>query len=125
MTHPYLRGHDNASAPEALYAREVAYVSGALLMIERDLFHSLNGFDELFAPAYFEDTDLCVRAIQSGRRVVYQHRVPSQYILRMLPRQSVRRLNGLLDTNGKRFEPTPVLAIQLRSTANRNSWSET
>ena len=74
LTHPYMRGHKDASAPEALFMREVGYVSGALLMIERDLFDHLDGFDDIFAPAYFEDTDLCLRCAQLGRRVVYQPR---------------------------------------------------
>ena len=74
VTHPYLRGEKNASAPEALYAREVGYVSGAAMMIDRSLFETLGGFDAAFDPAYFEDTDLCVRAQRLGRSVVYQPR---------------------------------------------------
>ena len=74
VTHPYLRGCTNPSLPEAMFAREVGYVSGAALMIPRDLFESLDGFDNAFAPAYFEDTDLCLRCAQLGRRVVYQPR---------------------------------------------------
>ena len=74
VTHPYLRGSDDASAPEAVFARETGYVSGAALMIERQLFKQLRGFDDAFAPAYFEDTDLCLRVARSGRRIVYQPR---------------------------------------------------
>ncbi len=74
LTHPYLRASQDASAPEALFVRDVGYVSGAVLMIERSLFEALNGFDPLFAPAYFEDADLCLRCAQRGRRVVYQPR---------------------------------------------------
>lgn len=74
LTHPYLRGLSDPSAPEALFAREVGYVSGAALMIERDLFERLAGFDDAFAPAYYEDTDLCLRCAQLGRRIIYQPR---------------------------------------------------
>jgi glycosyltransferase involved in cell wall biosynthesis len=38
------------------------------------LFKSLGGFDEKFAPAYYEDTDLAFRIRQKGMRVVYQPR---------------------------------------------------
>lgn len=74
ITHPYGRGNTNPLLPEGMFQREVSYVSGAVLMVERTLFNELDGFDDLFAPAYFEDTDLCVRCHQAGRRVIYQPR---------------------------------------------------
>ena len=40
------------------YVREVDYCSGAALLVPRGLFARLGGFDALYAPAYFEDTDL-------------------------------------------------------------------
>ncbi|MFO1151917.1 MAG: glycosyltransferase [Alsobacter sp.] len=58
--------------PRYMYLRDVDYVSGAALMIRTTLFRQLNGFDELFAPAYYEDTDLCFRVRQAGLRVVVQ-----------------------------------------------------
>lgn len=54
------------------YPRDVDYVSGASIMLRRDLFESLNGFDEAFAPAYYEDTDLAFRIRASGLRVVFE-----------------------------------------------------
>lgn len=74
ITHPYLRGTPDPFAPEAGFTREVGYVSGAVLMVERALFQTLGGFDDAYAPAYFEDTDLCVRCHQAGRGVIYQAR---------------------------------------------------
>lgn len=74
ITHPYGRGNTNPLLPEGAFQREVSYVSGAVLMVERALFNDLGGFDDIFAPAYFEDTDLCVRCHQAGRRVIYQPR---------------------------------------------------
>lgn len=74
LTHPMGRGLPDPFAPEHAALRDVGYVSGALLMIERALFDELGGFDDLFAPAYFEDTDLCLRCHQAGRRVLYQPR---------------------------------------------------
>lgn len=74
ITHPYGRGCTDPFIPECSFQREAAYVSGALLLIETTLFRELGGFDDMFAPAYFEDADLCVRARQAGRRVVYQPR---------------------------------------------------
>ncbi|GJD96613.1 glycosyltransferase [Methylobacterium iners] len=74
VTHPNFRGVPDPFAPEASFTRDAGYVSGAVLMIERALFQALDGFDDAYAPAYFEDTDLCVRCHQAGRRVIYQAR---------------------------------------------------
>ena len=41
------------------------YVSGAALLVPRDVFAELGGFDESFF-MYYEDIDLCVRANHSG-----------------------------------------------------------
>lgn len=65
------RGAD-ADAPQFNYLRNVDYVSGAALMIRAGLFAELGGFDDHFAPAYYEDTDLCFRARAAGWRVVLQ-----------------------------------------------------
>lgn len=65
------RGQD-PEAPAFGHLREVDYVSGAALMIPAPLCRALGGFDEHFAPAYYEDTDLCFRVRQAGRRVVVQ-----------------------------------------------------
>lgn len=66
----YLRDQD-PKCPEANYVRSVDFCSGAFLMVRTDLLRNLNGFLEDYAPAYFEETDLCVRLRQSGWDIVY------------------------------------------------------
>lgn len=53
------------------FRREVDYVSGASLLIERSLFERLGGFDAHYAPAYYEDSDLAMRVRALGLRVLY------------------------------------------------------
>jgi GT2 family glycosyltransferase/tetratricopeptide (TPR) repeat protein len=60
------------SLPEFNHVREVDYVSGACLLVRAELFRRLGGFDERYAPAYFEDTDLCFAVRKAGFKVVYQ-----------------------------------------------------
>lgn len=50
--------------------RPVDQVMGAFLMIRRDLFAALAGFDERFF-VYYEDVDLCLRARQAGYAVLH------------------------------------------------------
>ncbi|MFT4768122.1 MAG: GT2 family glycosyltransferase [Glaciecola sp.] len=63
---------DDRDKPAYNYRRDVDYVSGACLAIRRDLWIELGGFDERFAPAYYEDADICFSARAAGYRVVYQ-----------------------------------------------------
>ena len=47
----------------------VDYVSGACLMMRRSVFRQLGGFDRVYAPAYYEDTDLCLKVGALSLRV--------------------------------------------------------
>lgn len=63
---------ENPASPTYNYVREVDYCSGAALMVERSVFAGLDGFDPRYAPAYFEDTDLCFRLRRAGLKTLYQ-----------------------------------------------------
>ncbi|TVQ36600.1 MAG: glycosyltransferase [Wenzhouxiangella sp.] len=67
----YGRGQD-PDAPEFQFRREVDYCSGAFLLTPRRVFEELGRFDEAFAPAYYEETDYCVRLRKQGYRVLYE-----------------------------------------------------
>ena len=62
---------DQPEKPEYTFARDVDYVSGACLVFRMELWHQVGGFDETFAPAYYEDTDFCFAARAQGERVRY------------------------------------------------------
>lgn len=63
---------DNADKPEYNYVKDVDYISGASIMIRKDLWDKIGGFDERYSPAYCEDTDLAFSVRKAGYRVVYQ-----------------------------------------------------
>jgi len=66
--------YDDPGKPEYNCVREVDYCSGACLLIKSALFRQLGGFDDRYAPAYYEDADLAFRVRQVGRKVLYQPR---------------------------------------------------
>lgn len=50
-------------------AQEVEQPAGAFLMLRRDVWEALGGFDERFYPLWFEDVDFCRRAAARGYRI--------------------------------------------------------
>lgn len=96
--------------PSYNFVREVDYCSGACVAIPRTLFHSLGGFDDLYAPAYYEDVDLAFKVRHSGRSVVYQ------------PAAKIIHFEGL--TSGTNVE-SGVKSYQVVNRIKfRNRWSE-
>ena len=55
-----------------MFRRDVDYCSGAFLMTHRAAWDRLGGFDERYAPAYYEEVDYCMRLREMGLRVVYE-----------------------------------------------------
>jgi GT2 family glycosyltransferase len=64
--------HEDAAKPAYNYVRPVDYCSGAALMVARETFARLGAFDERYAPAYYEDSDLCLRLRAAGLATYYQ-----------------------------------------------------
>lgn len=66
-------GHNcDPNSPEYNYIKNVDYISGASIMIRKDLWKKIGGFDERFAPAYYEDTDLAFEVRKYGYNVLFQ-----------------------------------------------------
>lgn len=67
-----MRGREQFPIPEEFrQTAEVDYCSAAALVMRRDVFFAIHGFDLLWEPAYYEDVDLCLRAKQLGWHVYY------------------------------------------------------
>lgn len=66
----YGRGGD-PFAPEYCYARPVDFCSAACLVMRRELFTRLGGFDPRYGMGYYEDTDLCMSVWAAGYTVRY------------------------------------------------------
>lgn len=64
--------HEDPAKPAYNYVRPVDYCSGAALMVARGTFGCFGGFDPRYAPAYYEDSDLCLRLRAAGLKTYYQ-----------------------------------------------------
>jgi GT2 family glycosyltransferase len=78
--------------------RDVDWVAGACLLIKRDFYLELGGFDPRFF-LFFEDTDLCKRTWKAGKRVVYfpaakardrKHRLSEGGLLALFTKKTAR-----------------------------------
>jgi GT2 family glycosyltransferase len=58
-------------APIVSHRRDLKAVTGACMLLRRDFFLELGGFDEGYRNG-FEDIDLCFRVTERGSRVVYE-----------------------------------------------------
>jgi GT2 family glycosyltransferase/glycosyltransferase involved in cell wall biosynthesis len=77
------------------FAREVDHCSGASLLVRRELFERLGGFDRRYAPAAYEDADICFGVRSLGYKVVYQ---PMSRVVR----QEGTTFGGDADTDGRK-----------------------
>ncbi|ACX51426.1 glycosyl transferase family 2 [Ammonifex degensii KC4] len=60
--------------PEFNERRDVDYCSAAALLVKAEAFWAAGAFDPLYAPAYYEDADLCFSLRARGWRVVFEPR---------------------------------------------------
>ncbi len=58
--------------PQYGFVREADYCSGAAIALRKSLFDQFGGFDTLYAPAYYEDTDLAFKVRQEGLKCYVQ-----------------------------------------------------
>jgi O-antigen biosynthesis protein len=90
-------GHkQDPEAPEFNYVKEVDYISGASIMIRKDLWSEIGGFDTLYSPAYFEDTDIAFEIRKRGYKVVYQ---PQSEVIHYEGYSHGTEVNGQIESN--------------------------
>lgn len=101
---------DDPEKPEYNYVKDVDYISGAAIMIHKSLWEEIGGFDERFAPAYCEDSDLAFEVRKHGSRVVFE------------PRSVVTHFEGI--SNGTDVEGTGLKRYQVVNAEKfREKWA--
>lgn len=66
--------------PEAKSPMEIEYVYGAAMLIEKNLFDKLSGFDEKYF-LYYEDADLCKKVRDLGKKIYYY---PGAFVMHLV-----------------------------------------
>jgi GT2 family glycosyltransferase len=100
-------------------AGPVEQPAGAFLMVRRDVWERLGGFDERFHPVWFEDADFCGRALRQGFRIELVPSVRAVHLgghsVRRLPPGSRARFwyASLLEYAAGQFSPMEYRAVCL------------
>ena len=100
-----------------LFQRDVDFCSGCLLAIRREDWEILGGFDPAFAPAYYEETDFCLRMWNAGKRVVYDPAVVAwhfEFGSSTVPEQAI----ALMRRNQRIFARKHAAALASRPVAH-------
>jgi GT2 family glycosyltransferase len=99
--------------------QQVEQPAGAFLMVRRDRWVALGGFDEEFYPVWFEDVDFCRRAAGKGYRFYFVPRAVAKHTgghsVRKIAVEK-RRLywyRSLLRYAARHFRPGAVRAVSL------------
>jgi N-acetylglucosaminyl-diphospho-decaprenol L-rhamnosyltransferase len=85
--------------------------AGAFLMVRREVWQELGGFDESFFPLWFEDVDFCRRTRDRGYRLYYvpdavaEHRGGHSVSQLSVEKRRVYWYGSLLRYSAKHFRP--------------------
>jgi GT2 family glycosyltransferase len=71
----------------------VDWVAGMFILIKKDVFNELSGFDDKRFFMYFEDVDLCRRVNNKGYSIIYD---PSQHVVHDARRASRKNLKHII-----------------------------
>ena len=85
--------------------KEVHYVSAACLAMKKSTFISVGGFNFIYEPAYYEDTDLCFSIRSLGLKIIYQ---PLSTVVHKESQSTSHPKNedllrGIVETNRRKF----------------------
>lgn len=102
---------DDPNKAEYNYVKDVDYISGAAILLSNQLWKQIGGFDDRFAPAYCEDSDLAFAVRKAGYRVVYQ------------PLSTVIHFEGI--SNGTDVEGTGLKRYQVENSEKlKEKWKD-
>jgi GT2 family glycosyltransferase len=109
---------DSPRRPGYNILRDVDYCTGASVAIGKELWRQLGGYNEIFAPAYFEDVDLAFRVRALGLRTVFQ---PDSVLIHFESVTHGTQRNSRISSNRIKFHERWKSVLQSHSPAKRHN----
>lgn len=81
----------------------VDYCSAACFATTREIFDRVFGFDAMYAPAYYEDTDLCFKIASLGRFIYYCPTSVVHHVENATWASFPQALRSVVETNRQKF----------------------
>ena len=94
---------DNPYKPLYNIRRQIDFGSGCFLVIRKSCLDLLEGFDPQFAPAYYEETDFCLRLQDKGWKVLYEPSCVVKHVEYGSSDGNFRAVRPLMEANRKRL----------------------
>ena len=89
--------------------KELGYVSGFCMMIKRETFEALDGFDESYIGGCYEDRDFCYRASQKGWKTMLDCSTYIHHFWKVTRGQDSRTESQTLANRNRFFQKFPEL----------------
>lgn len=90
------------------------FLSGANALMDRKKFIELNGFDEIFAPFYYEDADLGIRAWRVGWKCYFEPEAVCMHELSStISKLKSEKVKTIIERNRIQFNCLHLAGIQL------------
>ena len=110
--HTPLRDHMRNAPSQGIVS--TAYISSASFCVRRSVLGDVGGYDYIYEPLYFEDTDLCKRICAAGYRIdlLYDHyvvHVENATTRGFLGRRFLDQINRNREVFRSRWQYTPAL----------------
>lgn len=94
---------DEGMAPGQLYRTDIAFLATSGLIMRRALFDSLGGFDPIYDPTCYEDTDLTLSVRDAGFEIAYTTHLAINHLPHQTTEMGSARHTALMERNGAHF----------------------
>lgn len=86
-----------------LYRNDMAFLGSGGMLIKRDIFDKIGGFDENYDPTCFEDTDLSLKIRKEGFKLAYTPYINIEHLLHQTTNSGSIKHRNLIKMNGRYF----------------------
>lgn len=89
--------------PSKLYRTDVAYLATSGMLMSKELFKKINGFDEFYDPTCFEDTDISLKIRNAGFELAYCPYMSIMHLPHQTTNSGSAKHTQLMERNGTYF----------------------